>query len=613
MAQAPETAKSYKSPFSISALAQTRILALGKAMLDNQKRFLELKTKMEHIDIAYARYKGAKTDKERKEAGETACGDVFLKDELVAPVVVSQVDSMVAYLAEVFLSGYPLFPVVSPPHKRQNAEKLEVLLDDHAMLDGYIRQLLLMLVDGQKYNVAAIETHWDSIDQFSVVADYTETQGRKIDTESKSLTKIRRIDPYNLVWDYSVSPGDVAKEGDYAGYIELITKTKLKRYLHKLNKADRSTSLRANHVKALNSKFFANNTSVTPYYTFPPTVSNYVQGDRKGANWGDWLGMTTPLDGKKTNMYDGSMFEKFTFYARVLPSDLDIAAPAENTPQIFRFVIINNEIVVEADRIISAYDYLPILMSQPKEDGLSYQTQSLAEGAAPFQEAATTLYNIRFQAARRAVSDRALYNADLINPTDVNNPAAAAKIPVRLKALSPQGLESAYRQIPFDMRGTETTLSDARTIVSFSEQLSGLNGPQQGQFQRGNKSLAEWNDTQAGSENRLRMQALTLEVQVFTPLKQILALNIFQYGDNAQVVSQRSGDVIDVNIDELRKEVHHATELNESANETLGCVLLAIRQNEYLQTYYPEQNGFKSGKYISTHPSKLLRKEKYVE
>lgn len=48
--------------------------------------------------------------------------------------------------------------------------------------------------------------------------------------------------------------------------------------------------------------------------------------------------------------------------------------------------------------------------------------------------------------------------------------------------------------------------------------------------------------------------------------------------------------------------------VSENVNETLGAVLLAIRQNEYLQAYYPEQHGFKAGKYTGQHPAKLMGK-----
>lgn len=39
-------------------------------------------------------------------------------------------------------------------------------------------------------------------------------------------------------------------------------------------------------------------------------------------------------------------------------------------------------------------------------------------------------------------------------------------------------------------------------------------------------------------------------------------------------------------------------------DETLGNVLLAIRQNEYLQAYYPAQHGFKEMKVVGKHPAK---------
>jgi len=46
---------------------------------------------------------------------------------------------------------------------------------------------------------------------------------------------------------------------------------------------------------------------------------------------------------------------------------------------------------------------------------------------------------------------------------------------------------------------------------------------------------------------------------------------------------------------------------NENVNETLLNVLLAIRQNEYLQAWYPEQHGFPEMKVSGTHPAKLMK------
>jgi hypothetical protein len=56
---------------------------------------------------------------------------------------------------------------------------------------------------------------------------------------------------------------------------------------------------------------------------------------------------------------------------------------------------------------------------------------------------------------------------------------------------------------------------------------------------------------------------------------------------------------------ELLKEI---TRINANVDESLGNVLLAIRQNEFLQAYYPAQLGYPEMKIVGTHPAKLEKK-----
>ncbi len=55
------------------------------------------------------------------------------------------------------------------------------------------------------------------------------------------------------------------------------------------------------------------------------------------------------------------------------------------------------------------------------------------------------------------------------------------------------------------------------------------------------------------------------------------------------------------------------TEANQSAEEILGNVLLAIRQNEYLQAWHPPQGGFPEMKVTGIHPLNLQINEKKRE
>lgn len=536
--------------------SQRRLLQYSQSILEKNRNFEDLRRKMDAIDIAYARYTAEDETQITEEgtiAGATAA-DIFAKDDVTPPIVVSQVDSYVAYLSEVFLSGVPLFPVVSTPFNRKNAETLEAIIDDHASIGGYARQLLMFLRDGCKYNFSAIEVEWDSISQFSVLQDVLRDSGQKIERKAKKFTRVTRLNPRNIVWDWSVSPGDVAEHGDYAGYLCKVSRTKIKRLFNKWSLENKMYV--QNFQKAMDSALDSASGSpgASANYHEDPIISNYqvsfTTGRNAAPNWDLWF---DPKSSRRGPPVLDTMYEIFYLYARIMPADFGITAPQPNTPQIWKFAFVNNICMVYAERVISAYDYLPILFGQPIEDGLGYQTQSVAESEIPFQDAAATLFNIRFAAARRAVSDRALYLPDMIKPSDINSRAAAPKIPVNISALSNKSLQDAYHQIPFDLRGTETTIQDATTIVEFSRQLHGINKPRQGEFQKGNKSVQEWNDTMGGSDGRLRLPALTLEHQVFSPLKSILSLNILQYGEDGTVVSQATGRNIDIKIAELRK------------------------------------------------------------
>jgi len=535
--------------------AQRQIIKYADGVLTRHKDISDIHNKFDAIDIAYARYKRSKQNatlidgQDPLPDGETVC-NIFEADDVTPPIVVSQVDSWVAYLAEVFLSGAPLFPVVSAPSKRQRAEELEALIDDHATLGAYPRHLLMFLRDCGKYNFGACEVDWDAISQFSVLADIASDKGQKVTSKPKKFTRITRLNPRNVVWDNTVAIGDIAEHGDYAGYIDRITKTKLKRMLNKFT----AENCVLNADKAMNSSS-SSSSGYTPNYTENPLISKYItnsQTNRRGVHWDEWF---DPAKGTKRQPASGQMYERFVLYARIMPADFGISAPAPNTPQIWKFIIINGQHVVYANRIISAYDYLPILFGSPLEDGMDYQTQSVAESEIAFQDAANTLFNIRFAAARRAVSDRALYIPDMIKPSDINSPAAAPKIPVHISQLSSKKIGDAYAQIPFDMRGTESTIQDASLIIGFSKELHGINGPRAGNFQKGNKSVKEWDDTMGGSDGRLRLPALTLEHQFFSPLKSIIVLNIYQYGDDAIIVSQATGREMNIKIKELRESV----------------------------------------------------------
>lgn len=572
----------------VSEQVQANILQYCNYVLTEHNRYDDYYSKMEAVDTAYARYLLNKDPKTGVVHGEgidaaTVPVGVFNVPSTIPPVVVSQVESMVGYLSEVFLSGTPLFPVVSSPANKDAAGALEALLDTHAILGGYPRQLLIFLRDCVKYNLGAVETDWTGIDQYEITDELLAPETQKIGSKRQHYTKLKRLDLYNTVWDRNTEPGSVAVDGDYAGHIEVISRPKLKRLLNRMS--EEKDAMNVN--EALRSFI----TMDAPNYRIHPQINDYVSARKPltSMDWGSFLGIGSSVNA--ANLMGN--YEKLVLYARVCPADLGIPGPKRNTPQIYKFTVINGTVLVQVKRIISAYDTLPILFGQPLEDGMGYQTKSIAEGSIPIQAAAGTLFNIKFNASRRAVSDRALYDPSVINPKDVNAPVPAAKIPVKTNALNDKPISYYYQQIPFDMRGTEGAMQDGMAIVAFGKELSGLNNPMQGQFQKGNKSVEEWRDTMGGADSRLRLPALALEHQFFVPLKNILKFNIYQYGQDSIVASQTDGKLSQVNIAKLRETVMefrladgYTPKSRLASTDSIVQIMQMVSQSPVLQQQY---------------------------
>lgn len=58
-------------------------------------------------------------------------------------------------------------------------------------------------------------------------------------------------------------------------------------------------------------------------------------------------------------------------------------------------------------------------------------------------------------------------------------------------------------------------------------------------------------------------------------------------------------------MDEFSENLQRVMQTNQAAEETLLNVLVAIRQNEYLQAWTPAQHGYDAIKIAGPHPAKI--------
>lgn len=546
-----QNAAGKKLRIPLKPASQVSIVNYLKEAVRSQSYRREFISILEYLDREYARMGNVSTE-HLKAKRENRDGIKKSLQEVTVPVIQPQVDAALSYLAGVFTSGYPIFGLVAQPGETQKiADQFETVIADHSTRSGWVRHIIMALRDALKYNLCCLEVDWKKNTTYSIVTDEKSAAnqgrgtGKSISWEGNVMKK---IDLYNAFFDWRVAPAEVHIKGEFAGYVEINSRTALKQLIADLPEA-------FNIKEAFASSYVGDTASVSEEQGdgnfYVPCVTDKIKVDPTEVefNWAAW--MTDSATKNQTMSYSKDNYETRYFYCRILPSDFEIDVPAKNTVQIWKFITVNN-VLIYAERLTNAHNYLPLVFGQPIEDGLGYQTPSFAENLLPIQEMASTLWNIRIAAARRNVTDRVLYDPTRVKPDDINSSNPAAKIPVRPNAYGKPVSESVYA-FPYRDDASRGVIGDALQIVEFGRSITGINRAQEGQFTKGNRTLQEFDTTFQRSNDRLQMMAVFLESQFFTPIKEIIKANMLQYLVSGKFYSRKLKQTIEVNPVEMRQ------------------------------------------------------------
>ena len=508
--------------------------------------------RFERVDREYQREVDLEQENlDAKRANKT--GDSSRFQNMTVPVIMPQVEAAVTHQTSVFLTGTPLFGVVADPQFIDEALMLETTLEDNSIRGSWARELMLFFRDGFKYNRAPVEVSWEQEVTYSVVTDLEKNLTEGIPKEVIwSGNRIKRLDPYNTFYDETVPPSEVYKKGEYAGYTDLISRIELKSFIARLPDVIVSSV-----VPALESGLggAVGATDSTARNFFIPTINPEISEEdfkRTGTNWLKWAGLSTALRESKINYKD--MYEITTLYAKVLPSEFSLHIPNRETPQIFKLIIINHEHIIYAEQQTNAHAYIPILIGQPLEDGLDYQTKSLAENGSDFQALASAYMNSIIASRRRAISDRVLYDPSRITSAAINSANPSAKIPVRPAAYG-KNISDAVHHFDYREDQAASSMQQIQTILSLANNLSGQNLAQQGQFVKGNRTLSEFESVMQNAAGRDQLASILIEHQVFVPMKQILKLNTLQFQGGTTVYNRDKKLAVEIDPVKLRKAV----------------------------------------------------------
>lgn len=474
-------------------------------------------------------------------------------DDIVMPVVKQPVRKISNFLIDIFVSDPTPFEMVSGiPENADAVKQFNTVLEENAKTSKWARELVLFFKDLPKYNIGMMSCEWveTELSLISNASDIT-SSAAKVTTASRAGNVLKRLDVYNTFYDTTVAASTVADQGDFIGYIEQYTSTRLHTYLANLKRTLGIKTL-MNEKEIFNSNLSMSSRWYRPKINTVDSVKEELtpmQQLFQGANG------TAPVgtDGKKPEMDPAGLHEIQILYVRLVPSVFGMDIPSKDQVTMLKLHILNWKALVAVEKITNAHNVFPVVMCQIDEEGIEDQVKSAAEMLMPNQNLQTKLYDARLKGLNRNINDRALYNSARIDKKHMESNNPSAKIPVKPNILNP-GIEGAYKQIPFQDNLGTTMLNELGFLNQLSQRTSGLNDPQQGMFQKGNKTLGEFNEVMSNADDDLRTWAKLVETQAIAALKYIIKINTMQFQAATSVTTSGDGGVVAIDPLQLRSK-----------------------------------------------------------
>ena len=538
------------TPLIIPEKSQEALIQFHRQCYSMLNQQWNIREQMRQIDLAYIRETDWTVEHKRAQLANRY-GDSTKFQNITVPVVMPQVEAAVTYQSSVFLTGNPIFGWVSAPDNEDAALQYQAIIEENSIRGGWVRELMIFFRDCFKYNVGLVETVWDRQVTAAIETDMSFTGGQE--GKPKEIiwqgNCVRRWDPYNSFWDARYKPTDISKNGEFIGTTELMSRVHLKKFINEL--PDKMVSnIKTAFESGMGSQASSGTGGIESYYLPQINPDALIQKDPKRST--DWLAWASLLERPAGEIVYKNLYEVTTLYARIIPQDFRLRVPSANTPQVWKFIIVNHQILIYAERQTNAHNLLPVLIGQPNEDGLGFQTKSLGANAKPFQEMASALVNSAMAARRRAISDRGIYNPLLVSAAHINSDSPVAKIPMRPAGYNKHPNE-AYFPIPFRDDQSAVAFQELPQVLQMANLVNGQNQAKQGQFVKGNKTLHEFDTVMNNANGRDQTTAMLFEAQVFTPMKEIIKINTIQYQAGTSIYSPTQQRVVKIDPVQLRQ------------------------------------------------------------
>jgi len=452
------------------------------------------------------------------------------------PLTYIQLDDLSTYYSQTFAPGKAMFYQAGKPDEVDSASQMVMLMNNHAIYAGYYRELFQSVWSMLKYNIGGLFTGWETetgprmqigpTNQVTGVEDEIVWEGNKI----------KSLDMYNTVYDPTVPPHLVYKEGEWAARIFVRSHYWL---------ASRALAGQYfNCSDALTNDERFNNCR---YYRHPPVEANMQDDQSSTSNWISRLS-------DNADYYQTTGYEFVEMFIRLNPVEFNLVPSNEratrNHYEVWRITLLNDRQIIDAKWMNNIHNHIPFYFGLINDDGMGIHQKSVAEILEPLQNLASHIMNIHIQATRKKLFGLTVYDKSIVDLSKIPEGEVAGRVPAEPTAAGKNLNEAIWRdETNIDTENSMQSLDAVMKIVNQFFPTQALPSQIAGIDRAVSQQVVA---VQQGANRRQQKSALLLDSTCLRPMRFSLYYNILQYQRDGAEMTDFRGRKVTVDIENLR-------------------------------------------------------------
>lgn len=454
------------------------------------------------------------------------------------PLTYVQLDDLSTYYTQTFSPGKSMFYHTGKPDEAKASDQIVLLMNNHSIYAGYYNELFQSIWSMLKYNLGGLFAGWEEDRGPKFQVDAGTNQVGVTDEVIWAGNKIRTLDMYNTVFDPSVHPSLLYKDGEWAARISM----KSHYWLSKMAQAGRYY----NCEDALKND---NGLQTCKYYRYPPEEAHFSADESTTSNW-----ISRLSDSPKHFQTTG--FEVTEVFIRLNPTQFGLVSGSEakgrNHYEIWRISLLNDQQIIEATFMNNVHNHLPFYMGLINDDGMQRHQKSIAEILNPLQNLASHIMNIHIQATRKKLFGLTVYDKTMVDLSQIPEGEVAARI-AALPSAAGKDLRNSIWQADNSNIDTENAMQALDQVMRIVNQFfptQSLPSQIAGIDRAVNSQVAA---VQQGANRRQQKSAILLDNTCLRPMRFGLFYNILQYQVDGQDITDFRGRPVTIDLQKLRE------------------------------------------------------------